>query len=268
MNASEIEALFARTLIGDHDDEGAWEAVHKLRSSGSREVFDRAAEWCRSDNPSKRARAADVLCQLQRPRLPDSSVGETEWLFVDESYSLVTKMLEKEQDHLVLDCAIFALGHLANAHAVPLILRFKDHSDENIRFAVACALGHFPNEPESINGLLKLTGDPDADVRDWAVFGLGVLGDSDSPEIRDALLRCLNDTNEDVREEAAAGLGKRRDQRVIPMLETLLDEIELRPRVVETLAGLLSLDEKELSAWTPADCRAALAKKFNPSRKG
>jgi HEAT repeat protein len=266
MNTSEIEALFARTLVGDHDDEDAWQAVYKLRSSGSREVFDRAAVWCESDVPLRRARAAEVLCQLQRPRVPGVLEGHAERLFCDESYSLVTKMLETEEDCLVLDSLISALGHLGNAHAVPRVLRFQDHSDEDVRFAVAFALSCFPNEPQSVRGLLKLTRDPDADVRDWAVFGLGVLGDTDSPAIREALLRCLNDTNEDVREEAAAGLGKRQDQRVIPMLETVLDEVKLRPRVIETVAGLLGRDQKELCDWTAADCRVSLAEKFNLKR--
>ena len=44
--------------------------------------------------------------------------------------------------------------------------------------------------------------------RNWAVFGLGVQGDADSPAIQEALLRCPDDTNEEVREEAAGRLGK------------------------------------------------------------
>lgn len=266
MNPSEIEALFAQTLVGSHDDEESWQAVNKLRSSGSREVFDRAAAWCSSDDPRKRARAADVLCQLHRPRPPKSPVEQTEWMFREESYSLVTKMLENEREPLVLTCAIFALGHLHKDEAVPLIVRYDDHSDEDVRFAVACALGSFPDDPRSVAGLLKLSRDPDDDVRDWAVFGLGVLGETDSSEIREALLRCLDDPNEDVREEAAVGLGKRQDQRVIPMLETVLDELQLRPRVVETVARLLGIEERELCGWTPEDCRSALAKKFNLKR--
>ena len=102
-------------------------------------------------------------------------------------------MLENEQDPMVLDSAISALGHLDNARAVPLILRYQDHLDENVRLAVTFALGCFPNDPQSVYGLLKLTSDADADVRDWGVFGLGVQGDADSPEIREARLRFLDD---------------------------------------------------------------------------
>jgi hypothetical protein len=50
------------------------------------------------------------------------------------------------------------------------------------------------------------------------------------------------------------------------MLETLLDELELRPRVRETVAGLLGRDQKEICEWTAADCRVALAEKFNLER--
>src|SRR5271166_6200884 len=116
-------------------------------------------------------------------------------------------MLETEQEHLVLASAISALGHLGNDKAIPLILRFQDHSDENVRFAVAFSLCCFPDDSGAVDGLLKLTRDPDAEVRDWTVFGLGVLGSADRPEIREPLLRCLTDADEDVSEEAAVGLG-------------------------------------------------------------
>lgn len=208
MTFSEIEALFAKTLAGAYDDEGPWRAVNRLRSSGGREVFDRAAAWCRSDDPLKRARAADVLCQLHRPRPQTDPVGQTEWLFRDESYSMVARMLENEREPLVLASAIAALGHLGNSEAVPLILRYQDHFDEDVRSAVTFALGSFPDEDQSVAGLLKLSRDPDDDVRDRAVFGLRVV--ADLPEIREALLRCLDDPNDDVREHAAIGLGKRR----------------------------------------------------------
>jgi HEAT repeat protein len=159
------------------------------------------------------------------------------------------------------DSTISALGHLNNAKAVPLILHYQDHPDQRVRFAVTFALGCFPNHPQSVQGLLKLSSDVDADVRDWAVFGLAVQGDTDSTEIREALLRCLDDPNEDVREEAAVGLGKRQDRRLIPKLRTMLDEPELKVRVAEASAALLGL-EQDLWEWAAADYKAALISKF------
>jgi HEAT repeat protein len=106
--------------------------------------------------------------------------------------------------------------------------------------------------------------DEDEDVRNWAVFGLGVQGNADSPEIREALLRCLDDTKEEAREEAAVGLGKRQDQRVIPKLVEMLDQPVLKVRVAEAASELLGLDE-DPPEWEAADYKAALARKFRIS---
>jgi hypothetical protein len=265
MKTPEVEALFAQTLVGEYEGSDAWAAVNALRQDGSREIFEHAAAWRRSDDPLKRARAVDILCQLRcapATNPPEETRWDKpEWMFREESYPLVAEMLENEQDPMVLDSAICALGHLGIAEAVPVILRYRDHPAESIRFAVTFALGCFPNDPQSVDGLLKLISDTDADVRDWAVFGLGVLGDADSFEIREALLRRLDDADEDVREEAAVGLGKRQDQRLIPRLRAMLDEPELGGRVAEAAAALLGLDE-DPPEWTAADYKAALTGKF------
>ncbi len=263
MNTAEVEALLAQTLLGDCEAEDAWAAVDALRSDGSRKIFEHAAAWCVSEDPLKRARGAAILCQLRRARAPgvEWNPGNTEWMFRDESYLLVTKMLENEQDPMVLDSAISALGHLYEAEAAPLILRYQDHPDRDVRFAVAFALGCFPNDPQSVRGLLKLTSDADEDVRDWAVFGLGVQGDVDSPEIREALLRCLDDANENAREEAALGLGKRHDQRLVPKLLAMLDQPEFSYRVAEAADALLGLS-KDPPDWAAEDYKAALKRKF------
>jgi HEAT repeat protein len=262
MNTSEVERLFARTLLGGYEGDDAWEAISTLRMDGSREIFEHAAAWCLSDDPLKRARGAAILCQLRRaPVIPGEKPSEGGRMFRDESYALITKMLESEQDPMVLDSAISALGHLDNAGAIPMILRYQDHPDKGVRFAVTCSLGSFPNDPLSVETLLRLTSDADENVRDWAVFGLGVQGDADSPEIREALLRCLDDVNEEVREEAAIGLGKRQDQRLIPKLRKMLDEPGLKVRVAEAAAALLGLDT-DPPEWIAEDYKAAMTRKF------
>ncbi len=254
MTTSEIEALFARTLVGDYEAKDAWEAVATLRLNGSREIFERAAAWCASDDPLKRARAAGVLCQLRRGTIP-----RHEFLFRDESCALLTDMLEKEQDPTVLCSILSGLGHLDKILAVPFILRYQDSPLDRVRYAATFALGCFPNDERCIEALLKLTSDPEDEIRDWAVFGLGVAGDADSPEIREALLRCLSDKDEDVREEAAVGLGKRRDLRMIPALLKMLEDPGPKVRVAEAAAALLGMD-RDPPEWTAADYRAAIAK--------
>jgi HEAT repeat protein len=261
MNSPEIETLFARTLLGGYEGEDAWEAVSALRQDGSPEIFERAAAWCVSDDALKRARAADILCQLRHAGVTDTLWEKPQWMFRDESYTLITNLLENENDPDALRSVISALGHMGDAASVPQILRYQDHPNNDVRFAVTFALGCFPNDPQSVGGLLKLTTDSDAEVRDWAVFGLGVQGDVDSTEVREALLRCLDDADEDVREEAAVGLGKRRDQRLLPKLKTMLDQPKLNIRVAEAAAALLGLD-KDPPEWIATDYRAALINKF------
>jgi len=45
MGPEQMDEILAQTLAGDYDDEWPWEAVGTLRRLGSREVYDRAAEW-------------------------------------------------------------------------------------------------------------------------------------------------------------------------------------------------------------------------------
>jgi HEAT repeat protein len=212
MTPQEIDQLFAQALFGNYDDDLPWAAVHALRRIGSREIFDRAAGWCKSDNPLQRARGAGIIAQLGKTaEHPRNS-------FPKESYVTVSQMLREETDIQPLSSAIHALGHLDDPRAIPLINRYRDHTVSEIRFAVACALGSFANDPEAVQALMVLTRDADDDVRDWAVFGLGNLGNADSTEIRDALFSRLSDSNADVREEAVVGLAKRKDRRVLPAL--------------------------------------------------
>jgi HEAT repeat protein len=181
-------------------------------------------------------------------------------LFRDESFDLIAALLPKENNVRALGSAIFALGHLGDERAVPLIFNHVNHADTDVRFAVAFALGCFSNDPRSVEGLLKLAMDPCAKTRDWAVFGIA-FADADSEEIRRMLLRSLDDEDEKVREEAAVGLGKRRDERVIPKLLEMLDQPEVKMRVGEAASALLGLNADPPS-WQAEDYRAAIASKF------
>jgi hypothetical protein len=269
MNSAEIEALFSQTLLGDYEGEAPWAAVSTLQQDGSREIFERAAAWCLSDDPIKRARGATILCQLRRAPIGNATserpdLNPPEWMFRVESFALITKMLESENDPIVLEAALHALGHLGNIDAIPVIVRHQGHPEDSVRFAVSFALGCFPNDSQSVGALLRLMSDPNAQVRDWACFGLGVLGDADSAEIREGLIRCLDDEDEDVREEAAVGLGRRRDQRLIPRLWKMLDEPELKIRTAEAAAALLGF-EQDPPERIAADYKVALRSKFQIS---
>lgn len=255
MTSAQIDELFKRTLVGDYEDDAPWRAVHELHRMGSREIFHKATEWCASQEPLVRARGLDILAQIGKTTDHPSNA------FPEESFSIVASVLGGEQEIQPLDSAIAALGHLDNPAGVPLIILYKSHPHSNIRFSVACALGSFPNDSRSADCLLLLMEDADEEVRDWATFGLGVLGDLDSSDIRDALLQRLSDSNEDVRHEAIAALGKRRDQRVLPSLLAALEEPPVAVPVIEAACGMLNTN-RDIGERSSYDYASALRERF------
>ena len=256
---AEIDELFKQTLEGDYDDEddegGPWEAVSKLQAIASREVFDKAVQWARNNNPAKRRRGVDILAQLGKTE------DHPDVVFSDESFKIVAGVLEDELDLQLIDSCLVALGHLGNPAAVPLILEQRKNSDPDVRFAVAFGLSCFADHPDSIRVLLELMEDSDPDVRDWATFGLGVQGNADTPEIRKALIERLDDGNPDTREEAVAGLGKRKELRVLPDLIELLQQEEVSYGVVEAACNLLDLPEIN-EEWSADEYIEALTERY------
>jgi HEAT repeat protein len=250
-----IADLFEQTLAGDYDDDAPWEAVWRLRKIGTREVFEHAEAWLHSPDPRRRARGADVLAML------GVSVGHPH-AFPDQAYQCLTALLQGETDVLPLRSAIYALGHVGNPGAVAPISAFAGHQDDSVRYAVACALGHFPNDSVAIECLLKLMRDKDEDVRDWAIFGLGIQGDADSERIREAFVERLSDPFEDARLEAIAGLAKRQDPRVLkPLLKELEDERGAPMSAIEAAYLMLGMEQGP-EGWDPDDYCAALRERY------
>jgi HEAT repeat protein len=249
------EELFAQTLKGEYDDEAPWHAVHALRRIGSREVLEIASSWCRSDEPLKRARGADVLAQL------GEASDHPENAFPEESFSAVVSLAESEKEIQPLSSAIHALGHIGDSRGIPLLIRYRNRPEAEIRFAVACACGSFAGEPPVIVALEDLMRDSDEDVRDWATFALGSLTTLDTPEIRDALAERLSDPYADVVDEALAGLAQRHDQRALPILIERLKQPEVDDMTLESAEEMLGMrDSGEHMA--PEDYISALQLRF------
>jgi len=104
--------------------------------------------------------------------------------------------------------------------------------------------------------------DADEDVRDWATFGLGVLGDEDSSEIRGALCKRITDPNRVVREEAILALSKRKELRVVPALLAELNQPDISERLKGAAESFLDNNERRIG-WSPNDYAAALRKQFS-----
>jgi HEAT repeats len=233
----EIDQVFAQTLMGDYDDDASGEAVRKLHLTGGREVYAHAAEWCTSDNPLKRARGAyNILGQLGRT----IDHGHD---FPEECFLAISDLLQREKESLPLLSAIHSLGHIGSVLAVPMIVEHRFHVNADVRFAVACALASFANDKRAAAALLTLTQDSDEDVRDWATFGLGILGELDSEESREALWQRMGDPNRNVREESLAGLSKRQDQRALPKLISESKQPEISDCVIAAAESFLGEDE-------------------------
>jgi HEAT repeat protein len=253
-----IDELFSQALSGGYEDQAPWQAIRALHRIGTREVFERAVELCKAPDPLFRARGADVLAQLGKTADYRTNA------FPEESYSKVTELVQRETELQPLSAGIAALGHIDNPLAVPIIASFSSHPSAEVRYSVAFALSCFPNDLFSAETLRRLTEDTDEDVRDWATFGLGVLGDIDSDEVRESLFRRLEDSSEDVREEAMVGLGKRRDQRVLSALMAALDQPTMTVRVIEAAYLMLSM-EHEKEDWDGSAYAAALRERFPPN---
>jgi HEAT repeat protein len=254
MPTATIDELFAQTLKGDYDNDKAWDAIHSLRATGSREVFDQAVAWCRSTEPLKRARGADILGQFGH-----TAENQTT-LFADESFPVLAGMLDAETDPVALSAIITAFGHLENPSIIPQILPFGYHSNADVRYGLAFTLGCFADDERTVSTLIRLMADKDSEVRDWATFGLGNLSDFDSQKIREALFKNQSDEDEDVREEAVVGLAKRQDPRALPEIIKALQDHERSTRALEAANFLLGRVNDPIE--DTAKCLEALLRHF------
>ncbi|NPD23143.1 HEAT repeat domain-containing protein [Corallococcus exiguus] len=209
------DALFARTLQGGEEDEGAWRAIWQLHHRGGEEVFQRAAAWLQSSSPKERGRGANVLSQLDfRHRSPE---------FVARFTDALLPALAKEQDAAVLEAMAAALGHLGDPRAVPALLPLKEHPDPHVRFGVVMGLASH-RDAQALQALIHLSRDADEVVREWATFTLGSQArEMDTPELREALVDRLSETHVKIRGEALLGLALRKDARVLEPLRRVLE---------------------------------------------
>jgi len=225
-----------------------WAHVRVLHFRAGRDVFDEAIKLCSNPEAIPRAVGADILAQL------GVRDGIAVFPFADDSAgTLVARLADTEP--AVIASALYALGHLGRGEPSQLA-RLSTHASEDVRHALAYALGGRADSVSTAT-LVVLSGDVDADTRDWATFALGTLSEEDSPAIRDALAARLNDPDDDVRAEAIAGLLQRRDERAVQPLLQELSRLEVGVVAIEA-AGLMPRPEfishlEALHATHPAD---------------
>ncbi|MDP3701131.1 MAG: HEAT repeat domain-containing protein [Hylemonella sp.] len=227
-------ALSLNSLVGmalqDWRSDESWKAISELQMRGSPEALALVRRLAKSRNPRKRALGLYIASQL-RQRQKGDPFRSIEYALEDTQELLLAGLHDICRD--VLHAAISGAGHRPHPLALPELVKFASHPDQEIRFGVAVALGRY-SEAGSIDALLRLARDDSDAVRDWATFGIGTMQEVDDQKIRDLLWVNLQDKDEDVRGEALVGLAIRKDERIIPVL---LKQLETNCRVYELTAS-------------------------------
>ncbi|HLZ56455.1 MAG TPA: HEAT repeat domain-containing protein, partial [Ktedonosporobacter sp.] len=193
--------------LTEEDEDVAWSAVAELQRRGDDPVYRLACDLCTAEDVHARQIGANILGQL----------GWGARTFPKESVATLLMMLDWEQEPEVLSAVAIALGHRHDAQAIGPLARFKDHLHASVRLGVVHGLLGYEDEL-AIQTLIAFSLDPQAEIRDWATFGLGSTIETDTPAVRSALLARLGDEDEDTRGEAIVGLARRGDRRMIEPL--------------------------------------------------
>jgi HEAT repeat protein len=219
---------FAREVVEDAlreepDSHERWDHIVALHKRGDDESFVAAAELLDSPDPDRRALGADILAQLGAA--PDVPVEDRP--LAGPAFRLLLQQIATETHPDVLQSIATAFGHLSDPRGIPALHALRDHPNDDVRHAVVFGLlGQ--DDDLAVETLIELSRDSDADVRDWATFGLGTQIERDSAQIREALVARLDDPDDDTRGEALRGLAARGDERAIPrLLVELDDDVEL-----------------------------------------
>ena len=205
-----VDELFA-VVVRESDDDSRWSAIQQLHALGTREVFERAVQLCRSEGAAERVAGADIIGQLNA--------------FSDEAMTTLLDMLV-DHDAAVVEAVVHALGQRQDARTIDALAGVALHEASNVRWAVATALEDLIGDERAERVLLALMKDNDTSVRDRATFAVGSLSDHDTPRIRAALAERLRDEDKCVAHEAALGLARRRDARAIPYIAVAVESAD------------------------------------------
>ena len=207
------DKIFDR-LLNNRSDNTYWDNIAELRTRPNRNIFHKAVELTESENPKYRLTGIDILAQLGiRPRP-----------FYVESLNLFFNILEKEKEPKVLISLLFAIGHNndnLDCNYISQLCSFSDTTDTAVKYALVNSLLGIDNE-NAIATLIQFSKDTSSNIRNWSTFGLGTQIENDTPPIREALWDRISDKNKDTKFEAISGLAIRKDERLIPIIQTEL----------------------------------------------
>jgi HEAT repeat protein len=216
-------------------DEGHdWPTAEQIGRSPT--ALEAAGTLAGSPDPRVRAVAAHVLSGMVN--------GNDDGLQVAEAVRVLDEMLQGSDDVHVAWSIADALRLAWHPDAIRPLLRLERSPAANTRRSVAEGLSGAMSgrvDPDGVEALIRLSTDPDLDVRDWATFSLAQL-DDDSPALRTALRARLDDPDYDIRSEALVGLAQRQDRSVIDRVAMELQADNVGKLVVEAAAELAEPD--------------------------
>ena len=197
--------------LGTHDEDCRWDLIGGILDECPDDVQAESAKLLAGQLDRGRTLGADILGRL-------ANIEPTKRADIEEA---LLAALAVEKAAASTASIVAALGHVGDPNTLGFIFPFSLHPTAEVRLAVAFALATVsphPLEPDARMALIRLSQDCDAEVRDWATFGLGTLSDADGPDVRAALLARADDANREARAEALFGLAVRRDPRAVPHL--------------------------------------------------
>lgn len=237
---------FSETLATRVSD-ARWMVISALHDRPEPLVFETCSCWAVSRHAFERALAADILGQL--------GVRDRVFPFRDASLAHLAHLLADVEPE-VQSCALVALSHLGATEHADAVRCLASHEHAGVRYGVAVALLGDAH-PESVRVMIELSRDQDAEVRDWATFGLGAQIDVDTIEVREALWSRCSDPDSAIRAEGISGLVRRGDPRAVDVLRRVLQSEDVGSLEVEAARDLASpelLDALEsLRSWWDVD---------------
>jgi hypothetical protein len=185
-------------LVELHDLSVETRRSPEVDENGAGEAIDAGIELLSSDDPIDRRFAVLLLREmhLQERRIAGALADH----------------LQRETDSDLLPQAIYGLVYGGDQRAIPLLMPFVHHEDEDVRYAVAGALSKCSPrtlETDVRNALITLGQDPVADVRYSALFELASWWEHErfrDPRVRTALEAGTHDADEQVRDACEEAL--------------------------------------------------------------
>ena len=119
--------------------------------------------------------------------------------------------------------ALLSVGRFPPGADLAPIIRWTSSPDVETRWRATWALFR-PRDPAALNELMRLSRDPSADVRSWAVRGLIVHPNVDPAPAAARLREAVRDADRRVRAEALRTLGMHDDEASLEVLVAALDD--------------------------------------------